>query len=131
MRDNGLSNFPDPTAGPGGEGFNGITVTNTDALTVDGINFAGPALKTAEKACSEYLPLGGPAPQLSAAETARLLAFARCMRTHGVSNFPDPSAGSPTKAAGGPNGLDLQAPAFRQAVTACGGQANGRAVAVP
>ncbi len=131
MRANGLSNFPDPSAGPGGEGFNGIGVTNTGLLTVDGINFAGPALKTAEKACQEYLPPGGPPPQLSAAQTERLLAFARCMRTHGVANFPDPGGGGPVKIAGGPNGINPQAPGFRQAVTACGGHGGVRAVAVP
>jgi hypothetical protein len=29
MRDNGVSNFPDPSAGPGGVGFNGVGISNT------------------------------------------------------------------------------------------------------
>ena len=32
MRAHGLTNFPDPTAGPGREGFNGITRANVIAL---------------------------------------------------------------------------------------------------
>jgi hypothetical protein len=53
MRANGLSNFPDPSAGPGSEGFNGIlTSVGGHSLIVDGITFAGPALETAQKACA-------------------------------------------------------------------------------
>jgi hypothetical protein len=38
MRSHGVSNFPDPTAGPGGEGFNGVVSSpGSDTLTVDGI----------------------------------------------------------------------------------------------
>jgi hypothetical protein len=133
MRANGLSNFPDPTAGPGGEGFNGIVVTSTGTLTVDGINFAGPALKTAESACKVYLPPGGPPPQLSASQKATLLAFARCMRNNGVPNFPDPplTGAGPTKIQGGQTGIGPQAPAFKHAVAACGGHGTQRAVSLP
>jgi hypothetical protein len=133
MRANGVSNFPDPTAGPGGEGFNGVGVSNTGTL-IDGTTFAGPAATAAEKACKEYLPPGGPPPQMSAAQKARLLTFARCMRSNGVSNFPDPSFGTaaPAKIAGSPNGIDPQAPAFRHALARCGGHGNQRvAVSAP
>lgn len=46
------------------------------------------------------------------------LSFARCMRSHGVPNFPDPSA------SGGINfnsvpGINASSPAFRTALTAC------------
>lgn len=45
-----------------------------------------------------------------------LLKLARCMRAHGVPNFPDPTPG------GGlvlPNGIDPSAPAFQSAQRAC------------
>jgi hypothetical protein len=123
MRANGVSNFPDPSAGPGGgEGFNGIVASpGSQTLTVDGITFSGPALQTARKACSEYLPPGGPPPQLSAARKAAELAFARCMRTHGVPSFPDPTfTGRPSGASGKQIAIS-QSPAFNQAAKECGG----------
>jgi hypothetical protein len=46
-----------------------------------------------------------------------LLTYARCMRAHGVSNFPDPAS------AGGliiRNSIDTNSPAFRAAQHACG-----------
>jgi hypothetical protein len=51
---------------------------------------------------------------------AQALAFSRCMRTHGVSNFPDPSTnGHGIQLAIGSNGVNPQAPAFRSAQSAC------------
>ena len=54
------------------------------------------------------------------------LSFARCMRSHGVPNFPDPSA------SGGINfnsvpGINASSPAFRTALTACRKPAAGEA----
>lgn len=135
MRANGVSNFPDPSAGPngGGVGFNGLGVGSNGTLIVDGTTIAGPAAARAEKACREYLPPTGPPPQLSAALKAKLLAFARCMRSNGVPSFPDPTFGAsgPQQVAGGPNGINPQAPAFRHALSACGAKGGGRAVVVP
>ena len=75
MRANGMPNFPDP-------GSNG-------ALS----NPALPAFRAAAKACAKLQPVGmhlhGP-PAPSAAELRAALAFARCMRAHGFSHFPDP-----------------------------------------
>ena len=133
MRANGVSNFPDPSGGSGGVGFpGGLGVDSNGTLFVDGTTIAGPAAARAEHACKEYLPPGGPPPQISAAQKAQLLAFARCMRSNGVPNFPDPTFGpsAPQKIAGGPNDIDPQAPAFRHAVTSCGGKGNRAAVVV-
>lgn len=49
------------------------------------------------------------------------LAFSKCMRAHGVSNFPDPNTtGRGIQLSVGPNsGVDPQAPAFKSAQTAC------------
>lgn len=48
----------------------------------------------AQAACQKYLPGGGP-PPLTPAQVAQrakaMLAFAKCMRNHGVPNFPDPN----------------------------------------
>ena len=124
MRANGVSNFPDPSAGPTGSvGFNGLFMSSTGALTVDGINFSGPALKSAEKACRAYLPGGGgPPPAIPAARRLAMLANADCMRKHDVPNFPDPTfpAGGGIRIGIG-SGINPQSPAFQNAAKLCGG----------
>jgi hypothetical protein len=44
------------------------------------------------------------------------LEFARCMRAHGVPNFPDPGAGGAIELG---SGLDTQSPAFQAAQRGC------------
>ena len=72
----------------------------------------------------------------STAAMAQMLAVARCMRAHGVPNFPDPTKTYPANPAryisvakmngvvwAIPKSIDLQAPAVRQAATVCGSTA--------
>jgi hypothetical protein len=86
------------------------------------------------------MPLpGGPgspsfSPQVTAQALAKLRRIAVCMRAHGVSEFPDPRPTRPSNPAGGagvitdfdgvflvfPATLNLQAPAYKQALAACG-----------
>ena len=58
---------------------------------MNGVEVNGPAFQSAMQACRSYLPNGG---HPSAAQTAKAksqaLAMSRCMRSHGVPNFPDP-----------------------------------------
>lgn len=121
MRAHGVSNFPDPTSGPGGPGLSVNTSPGSSAVTVNGVTFTGPAFQAATKAC-KCGPPGGAGPKISASQKQAALAFARCMRTHGVPSFPDP-----TFPAGGgikrilPLGLTPQSPAFQAAAKACGG----------
>jgi hypothetical protein len=124
MRANGLTHFPDPTQGSGGVGFpGGVTESIEGDLTVDGVTFSGPALKTASQACRIYLPGGaGPPPAETAAQQKAALSFAHCMRTHGVPNFPDPDSGGPLRS-GQPAKQtlpDANSPAFKQAGQVCG-----------
>jgi hypothetical protein len=122
MHSNGVPNFPDPVAGSGGEGFNGVMITGPGEMTVSGINFAGPAFRSAEKACRAYLPPGGPGPAVPESQKLAALAHAACMRKHGMPNFPDPTfpAGGGIALNFGP-GINPQSPGFEQAQTACGG----------
>jgi hypothetical protein len=125
MRANGLSNFPDPIQGSGGLGFpGGVVLSSTDQLTVDGVTFSGPALKRAQAACKEFLPGGsGPPPAMTVQQRRQALAFATCMRAHGVPNFPDPGSGGPVPA-GKANKQTLlgesSSPAFQHAGKVCG-----------
>ena len=120
MRANGVSGFPDPVAGPGGSVGLPLFVNDDGSLTAEGKTFSGPVLRSAEQACKAYLPpAGGPPPQVAAAQRREALAFARCMRAHGMSSFPDPTF-SGAGPAGPPAGIDLQSPAFQSAARACG-----------
>jgi len=72
---------------------------------------------------------GGPI-KPSKAQFVKALAFAKCMRTHGLPRFPDPLASAPRGsgpivALGGMlfkpgQGLDPQSPAFQEAASRCG-----------
>ena len=131
FRENGASNFPDPSAGPGGGvGFNGILFSSDGSMVVDGTKFAGPAFQAAEKACREFLP-SGPPPKLSASQERQAVAMAECMRTHGVPSFSDPSFadGRPT---GPGRQVNPNSPAFIQAAKHCaGGHGGGRIIIGP
>ena len=125
MRANGVSGFPDPVAGTSGAIGLPLFVNSDGSLTANGRTFAGPVLRSAERACKAYLPpAGGPPPKVRAQQLRQELAFARCMRAHGVPNFPDPSssAGGPS---GPPAGIDPQSPAFRSAARVCGAGGSG------
>jgi hypothetical protein len=58
-----------------------------------------------------------------AASAQQAVKFAQCMRTNGVSNFPDPNASGKLTidAVANGSGLDTNSPAFRQALSACKG----------
>ena len=130
MRAHGVTNFPDPTAGSGGVGFpGGIARSNTGVLAVNGITFSGPVADAAEKACARFLIPSGPPPKPTAQQQQRALAFARCMRAHGVPSFPDPDfSATPGKATGPPAGVNSASPAFKHAAVACGGHVSGQGV---
>ena len=117
MRTHGVSDFPDPR--PGG-GFTVASTPGSSTLTVDGITFDGPAFESAIKTCKFFGGGTRPAP-ISAAQQQQMIAKARCVRTHGVPNFPDPTFGPGGEGAGinlGP-GDNPQAPAVSRALKAC------------
>jgi hypothetical protein len=105
MRSHGVPGLPDP--GPNG-------------LNLSGIDTQSPAFRSAHEACA---PLQSPstAPGSPASDGQRLaaLANARCMRSHGVPNFPDPqflpNGGNTIML----NGINTKSPAFKRAQAAC------------
>jgi hypothetical protein len=121
MRSHGVSNFPDPT---GGELRLQVQKT-PDSTSVNGVEVNGPAFQNAMQACRSYLPNGGhPSAAQTAKAKAQALAMARCMRSHGVPNFPDPKfqtgpGGGVGIRIGGP-GLNPNSPAFQAAQGVCG-----------
>jgi hypothetical protein len=120
MRSHGVPNFPDPRSG------GGIQISPSS-----GLNPQSPAFQAARNRCRKILPGGGPgARKPTKAEFTAGLTFARCMRSHGLPNFPDPLASAP--AGSGPiialqgmmfkpgPGFDPGSPAFQQAASHCG-----------
>jgi hypothetical protein len=127
MRANGVPNFPDPA--PGGEAT--FTVPG-------GTNPAAPAFQAARAKCQKLLTGDGPpgpgsTTHPSAQTVAKLVKIAQCMRRHGISEFPDPVTTVPSNPTGireisdfdgaillFPATLNVQSPAYRQDLAACG-----------
>jgi hypothetical protein len=87
MRNNGVSQFPDPGA--------------SGKLTIDAIangtslDPSTPAFKQAIDACKDLEPAGFTGSKRSPRQTDAALKFAQCVREHGVTDFPDPVNGQP------------------------------------
>jgi hypothetical protein len=88
MRDNGVSEFPDPDA--------------SGELTIDGVvngsslDTDGPAWKQAIGACKDLQPAGFTGDEnVTDEEQDVRLEFAQCMRENGVEDFPDPAKDDP------------------------------------
>ena len=120
MHAHGVSNFPDPTTGAGGQGFPISSTPGSGTVTVSGVALSGPAFRTAETACRLFGGGLGP-PPLSEAQKQGMLSRARCIRAHGVPNYPDPVFGPEGEGAGVqlPSGLNPDSPAVRRAREAC------------
>jgi hypothetical protein len=87
MRTHGEPNMPEPN-------FSGGHVSvNINAS--GGVNPNSPQFTAATKACKHLLPKGGSGASsgtaFTAAEQADYLKAVACMRSHGISNFPDPT----------------------------------------
>jgi len=121
MRAHGVPNFPDPRkSSSGSEGMTVLITPGSSAVTVAGIPFSGPAFLAAEKSCKFMGGGGGTPPQETESYQLAALHFARCMRAHGVPNYPDPAVpgGSGSQSGTGPQ-INKNAPAVVHAANAC------------
>jgi hypothetical protein len=88
MRDNGVSEFPDPDASGG--------LTIDGVLNGSGLDPNAPAWQEAMDACEDLQPPGFTGDEdISAGEQEERLEFAQCMRDNGVEDFPDPTPDGP------------------------------------
>jgi hypothetical protein len=114
MRAHGVARFPDLTAG----------FADEEVTAPARIDTHTPQFRSAQRACANRLPGGGPvqtAADLAAERqaVAQALRFSVCMRAHGLPSFPDPA---PAGAGGGirlPAGLNRRSPHFQAAQNAC------------
>jgi hypothetical protein len=118
MRAHGLTGFPDPVAGPDGYGFR-IGITPGSPL-----NPHSPRFQAANNACKAFSPYEGLSPAQQVVANAKALKYSRCMRSHGISAYPDPNGQGTIEVAAGP-GIDPNSPRFQQAEHACQGLDSG------
>lgn len=116
MRTHGIPNFPDPN----GQG----------QVTMNGVDPQSASFEAAERACAKYSPGGGksPSPAQQQQMLAWVLKFSECMRSHGITDFPDPKVSSSPgggigisiKISGGQDSnLNPRNPQFQAAQKAC------------
>lgn len=106
MRAHGVANFPDPTA----EGSFNLPTGMTGS----------PQFDSADQACRSLAPAGalsGRAP--TTGQLNQTVKFVTCMRKHGETSFPDPTANGTFQLNGGANPIDPNAPQFKSAMSAC------------
>src|SRR5262245_31636898 len=111
MRSHGITSFPDPDS-------NGNLAL--DAGPGTGIDPNSPQYKAADRACKPLLPAGNAAQ--AAQNRPALLRYARCMRAHGLSDFPDPSPGGGIQIqqnATPGSALNPNSPVYKAADSAC------------
>jgi hypothetical protein len=119
MRAHGLPDYPDPNSN--GE----IQINIGPGSDLDQNN---PRYKAAEAACKSLLPAQGSPPK---GVKAANLKYARCMRDHGIKDFPDPNPDGTLQVQATPGSdLDPNNPLFKKANDACkslqpGGGAGG------
>jgi hypothetical protein len=128
LREHGIANFPDPAVATDGPAA-GRVILDKSALK----DFPAEVVNQAMTACRAVLDqaglLTGQGSTVSSQEIQERLALARCIRAHGVSNFPDPNptTGDVTP----PPGLTKTSPSIIAALAACSKQAQAAGITVP
>jgi phage tail protein X len=114
MRSNGVATFPDPNSSGEVPKLQVVAARESNPRRFD----------SASNSCSHLLPDGSLGQQQTAQQKRTQLtdelSFARCMRSHGVTRFPDPTAqGDLSVARVEAQGIDVHSPAVLRVVQAC------------
>ena len=112
VRAHGVPNFPDPNS-------SGVLPKRQVAQLTAG----NPQFPAAHRACEHLLPNGGQPTQAQVQQAWNdMRNFARCMRSHGVPNWPDPAATSQQDQRPFfhlPDSIDPNAPQITTKIRAC------------
>ena len=103
LRTHGVPNMPGPSPG-------------LQSLPA-GVNSTSPTFENAERECAKLVPQDAP-PAIVSHPVAPLLAFAKCMRSHGVTSFPDPDNEAHFHDSQ-MQGIDPNSSLFQRAITTC------------
>jgi hypothetical protein len=113
MQSHGIKNFPEPNSS------GGMSVTQGESLP----DFTSPQYRAAAMACKSLSPAGvAPNSAQQALQLKNDIAYAKCMRSHGVTNFPDPDPNTGNSFA--LNGVDVNSSQVQAADKACGGNSS-------
>lgn len=116
MRAHGIADFPDPNG-------HGISIRATPGSD---LNPNSSKFQTAQNVCQKLMPGALLTPAEKAAANAKALKYSQCMRSHGVSNFPDPNGqGVIHIQASSGSSLDPNSSQFQAAQKACKSLSHG------
>jgi hypothetical protein len=117
MRSNGVQHWPDP------ESSGQFDKTK---LTLRQLGVVQSQLQAAQRACQHLYPSNNQSPQATNQQVMNALSqFARCVRAHGVTNWPDPLAESDPGQPGTPGfprnmpGINQNSPQVKAAMNNC------------
>lgn len=124
MRSDGVPNFPDP-AGNGSYGWKSFAEqSHGRTMSINGASVSAPAFRSAMAKCNRYLPQppAPTTPQLAKVR-ALMVTWAKCMRSHGLPDFGDPTITANGRRIMRGN-FNIGSPAYYAARTACDPQLN-------
>jgi hypothetical protein len=85
MRAHGVPNYPDPASG-------NVLADGLPKVSPQELGVSSSQYQAAQSACAHLLPNGGQPTQAEAQQDLTAMrAFARCMRSHGLPTWPDPT----------------------------------------
>lgn len=106
MRSHGVANYPDPNA-------QGLVLVKPN----NGVDYTSPQFVQAAKACRRLAVTITMTAQQRQQALSQFLKYDACMRSHGITDMPDPSTVGGGVMQGIPN--DANSPQFTAAVQAC------------
>jgi hypothetical protein len=114
MRSHGVLGFPDPASLASSSG---IRAAKSQIAQVAERETSSATFQAAQRGCAQYRQAATVPSRPSPREMQKLLAVSRCMRAHGIQNFPDPNPTTGDLTA--PAGLSKSSPQVIAALRAC------------
>jgi hypothetical protein len=115
MRTHGEPNMPEPN-------FSGGHI-NININASSGVDPSSPQFTAASNVCKRLLPTGGPSASngntITPADQADYLKAAACMRSHGISNFPDPAFQNNSVEFNNSTPIDTNSSQYKSALATC------------
>jgi hypothetical protein len=110
VRSHGVPDFPDPDS-------NGQIPKEAVVRALRGVSDS--RARAATNACANLNPAGQGSPTLTAQEQQDYLRAAACMRSHGITDFPDPTFPGGRVNLSIPSSIDTKSRQFTQAAQTC------------
>jgi hypothetical protein len=109
VRSHGVANYPDPNS-----------AGKLPTATPQQLGVSSSEYQAAESACQHALPNGDGGPTQAQVQQYRntMLLYARCMRSHGLSNFPEPDSRGHLDIGPGTD-VPVNTPQFQRAFESC------------